>query len=273
MSENPRIACLQMTSTPDVATNLAAASALIADAARTQARLIVLPEMFATMGMDQTDKVRQKEAPGHGPIQDFLQAEARKHKVWLVGGTIPLAIDNNPEKVRAACLVINDKGEQVARYDKMHLFDVHVASSAESFAESRTIEAGQEVVVIDTPLGRMGLAVCYDLRFPEMFRSMHAKEIEFLVLPTAFTYTTGAAHWDVLVRARAIENLMYVAAACQSGSHVNGRKTYGHSMIVNPWGEVLAALPSGTGIITAEIDRDYEKKLRQEFPALNHTLL
>jgi predicted amidohydrolase len=264
------IACVQMTSTPYVTDNLEQAALLIAEAARTEAQLIVLPEMFATMGMDQLDKVRQGEAAGRGPIQDFLHAQALQYGVWLVGGTIPIAVADKPARVRAACLVMNDKGEQVARYDKIHLFDVHVASSAETFAESRTIAPGNESVVLDTPVGRMGLAVCYDLRFPEMFRQMLEQNIELLVLPTAFTYATGAAHWDVLVRARAIENQIYVAAACQSGTHANGRKTYGHSMVVNPWGEVIASLPASPGIITAEIDLDYQKKIRQDFPALTH---
>ncbi len=270
-----KVACVQMTSTSDVTQNLSAAKKLIQQAVEQQARLVVLPEMFALMGMDQMDKLKQREKIGSGPIQDFLREQSAQHKIWLVGGTIPIAVANNSEKARAACLLFNDHGECVARYDKVHLFDVDLLDvnrrgKQESYRESKIIEPGGEVVVIPTPFGRLGLAVCYDVRFPELFRQMLSKQVEIIVLPTAFTYTTGVAHWDVLVRARAIENLSYVIAACQTGVHVNGRKTYGHSMMVNPWGEVIVSLPQEPGVIVAEIDLEKLHQVRHDFPALAH---
>jgi predicted amidohydrolase len=265
-----RIACVQMTSTHEVKENLNMAKALIEEAVAADARLVILPEMFAIMGMDQFDKVKHREEPGHGPIQDFLREQAVLHNIWLVGGTIPLAIPGNTERTRAACLVIDDKGNQVARYDKIHLFDVQLRATQETYAESQTIEPGEEVVVVQTPFGRLGLGVCYDVRFPELFRRMHAEGVEIIALPTAFTFTTGAAHWDVLVKARAIENLVYMVAACQTGTHPGGRKTYGHSMIVNPWGDTKASLSQGVGVIVADINLDYVHQVRQDFPALSH---
>ena len=268
-----RVACVQMTSTHDVQQNLDMAKALIEEAVAAEARLVILPEMFAIMGMDQIDKVKHRETPGQGLIQDFLREQAVQHGIWLVGGTIPLAIEGNTEKARAACLVIDDKGNQVARYDKVHLFDVHLRSSQEAYAESQTTEPGDKIVVVPTPFGRLGLAVCYDVRFPELFRRMHAQDVEIIALPTAFTFTTGAAHWDVLVKARAIENLAYVVAACQTGTHPNGRKTYGHSMIINPWGDTKASLPQGVGVIVADINLDYVHQVRKDFPVLMHRKL
>ncbi len=268
-----RIASVQMTSTHDVQENLAMAKKLIAEAVAEEARLVVLPEMFAIMGLDQVDKVKHREQPGQGPIQDFLRTEAARHGIWLVGGTIPIAAKHSAEKVRAACLVIDDKGNEVARYDKVHLFDVQLRASQEAYSESRTTEPGDHVVVVPTPFGRLGLAVCYDVRFPELFRRMHAQDVEIIALPTAFTFTTGVAHWDILVKARAIENLAYVVSACQVGTHPSGRKTYGHSMIVNPWGDVKASLPQGVGVIVADINLDYMHQMRQDFPALSHRKL
>jgi deaminated glutathione amidase len=185
---------------------------------------------------------------------------------------VPIAADN-PDKVRAACLLFNDKGEQVARYDKIHLFDVELVDSKERYNESETIEPGQDTVVVDTPLGRLGLAVCYDLRFPELFRSMLDQGMELVALPSAFTAVTGSAHWDVLVRARAVENLCYVAAPAQGGYHVNGRETYGHSMIVDPWGVVLDRLVSGSGVVCADLDRKRLERVRKTFPAIQHRSL
>jgi nitrilase len=262
-----------MTSTQDIAENLAMAATLIEEAVAAEARLVILPEMFAIMGMDQAEKAKHHETPGHGPIQDFLHEQAVRHDIWLVGGTLPLATEHHTEKVRAACLVLDNKGNTVARYDKVHLFDVHLRSSQEAYQESKTIEPGDKVVVVPTPFGRLGLAVCYDVRFPELFRRMHAQDVEIIALPTAFTFTTGAAHWDVLVRARAIENLVYVAAACQTGTHPNGRKTYGHSMIVNPWGDTKASLAAGMGVIVADVNLDYVRQVRQDFPVLAHRKL
>jgi len=269
----PRIAAVQMTSTYDVNENLATAKTFIQQAADDGAGLIVLPEMFGIMGMDQADKIRNREEAGRGPMQDFLSQQALEHKVWIVGGTIPVAIAKDENRARAACFVIDDQGKEVARYDKVHLFDVHLKASQEDYSESKTIEPGDKIVVVQTPFGKLGLAVCYDVRFPELFRRMHAQDVEIIAIPTAFTFTTGAAHWDVLVKARAIENLAYVVTACQTGSHPNGRKTYGHSMIVNPWGEVKASLAQGPGFIAADINLDYLHQLRQDFPVLSHRKL
>jgi predicted amidohydrolase len=269
----PRIAAIQMTSGSDVHENLASAEKLIAQSAAAEAQLTILPEMFATMAMDPAQKIRQREPAGPGLLQDFLREMAVKYKIWVVGGTIPITVPEDPVRARATCLVLNEKGEEMARYDKVHLFDVHLRASQEDYSESKTIEPGDKVVVVDTPFGRLGLAVCYDIRFPELFRRMHAANVEIIALPTAFTFTTGAAHWDILVRARAIENLAYLAAACQTGTHPNQRKTYGHSMIVNPWGEVMTSLADNSGIISAEIDLEYLRQLRQDFPVLRHRKL
>lgn len=268
-----RIASVQMTSSHDVKENLANAKKWIEAAADQGASLVVLPEMFAMMGLAQDEKVRLRETVGQGLIQDFLSEMAIKQNLWLIGGTIPLATEHDPHRVRAACLVYNNEGQNVARYDKVHLFDVHLRESQEAYSESSTIEPGDRVVVVSTPFGRLGLAVCYDLRFPELFRRMQAQGVEVIAVPTAFTYTTGCAHWEVLVRARAIENLAYVITSCQTGTHTNGRRTYGHSMIVNPWGVVQAVLPEEEGIVISEIQLDYLHQLRQDFPVLQHQKL
>ncbi len=264
------VAAIQMTSGPDVQKNLNMAKELIAKAVNEGAKFVVLPEMFAVMGLDQMDKVKTRETFGHGPIQDFLHEEAKKHGIWLVGGTIPIAVTDSHEKVNATCLVFDDKGEVRARYDKIHMFDVSIQATRESYHESKTTQAGSQVVVTPTPFGKLGLAVCYDVRFPELFRTMHDQGVEIVVLPAAFTFATGSMHWDVLVRARAIENQIYLIAAAQTGLHDNGRKTYGHSMIVDPWGVVKAHLTNEPGVVVSEIDFDYLKKIRAEFPVLSH---
>lgn len=264
-----RVAAIQMASGPNVSANLIEAGRLISRAVDAGAELVTLPENFAIMGMSEQDKVAIREAPGAGPIQEFLAEQADKHRVWLIGGTVPLEA-SAPGKVRAACLVFDSRGERVARYDKAHLFDVRIEESNEHYQESQTIEPGDDVVVLDTPFGRLGLAVCYDLRFPELFRRMHQDQVELIALPSAFTAMTGRAHWEPLVRARAIENLSYVIAAAQGGYHVNGRETYGHSMIVDPWGVILDQLPQGSGVVIAEIDRERIANIRRNFPALNH---
>lgn len=265
-----KVACVQMTSGNNVSENLNEAKKLIQQAINQEAKLIVLPEMFCHMAMERKEKLIHRETLGHGLIQDFLQQQAQQHKVWIIGGTMPIEHD---AKAYAACLVYNDQGERVAQYNKIHLFDVNVSQSGEAYAESASIVPGNEVVVIPTPIGKLGLAVCYDVRFPELFRQMTDKGAEVIALPSAFTYVTGVAHWDVLVRARAIENQVYLVAACQSGSHPAGRKTYGHSMIVNPWGEVQVCLATGKGVIAADINLNYLQKLRSEFPALTHRVL
>jgi len=264
-----KVAAVQMASGPNVNANLIEAARLVAMAADAGAQLVVLPENFAIMGMTEFDKVQIREADGQGAIQDFLHEQAAKHGVWLVGGTIPLAA-HDPDKVRSACLLIDELGRRVARYDKIHLFDVELPDTGERYVESETIEEGDQVVVADTPFGRLGMAVCYDLRFPELFRQMAAQGVELIAIPSAFTAITGAAHWETLVRARAIENLCYVIAAAQGGYHVNGRETYGHSMIVDPWGRVLDRLPNGSGFVLAELDMGNLESTRRNFPVLEH---
>lgn len=263
-----KVAAVQMASGPNLAGNLSEARRLIAMAANQGARLVVLPEYFPIMGIRDTDKVAIREQPGDGVIQSFLSDAAREHKVWLVGGSIPLAADS-PTKVRNTCLVFDEHGEQVARYDKIHLFNLDLGN--EHYHEARTIEPGKEVVVVDSPFGRIGLAVCYDLRFPELFRAM--KDVDIITLPAAFTETTGKMHWEVLVRARAIENLAYVIAAAQGGYHVSGRETHGHSMIVDPWGRVLDHLPRGSGVVIADVNPSYQISMRASLPALSHRIL
>jgi len=259
---------VQMASGPNVAGNLNEARRLVEKAAQQGAKLVVLPEFFAIMGMKETDKIAVREQPGSGQIQSFLSETARKHKIWLVGGSIPLAADA-PNKVRNSCLVYNELGEQVARYDKIHLFNLDLGN--EQYHEANTIEAGDQVVVVDSPFGRIGLAICYDLRFPELFRAM--KDVDIIVLPAAFTATTGKVHWEALVRARAIENLSYFIAAAQGGYHVNGRETHGHSMVVDPWGRVLDELTRGSDVVMAELNPSYQASLRSSLPALSHRTL
>ncbi|HEX3099322.1 MAG TPA: carbon-nitrogen hydrolase family protein [Usitatibacter sp.] len=260
-----RVAAIQMASGPHVAANLQEAGRLIELAAGTGARIIALPEYFAIMGMKDTDKVAAREKDGAGPIQDFLSAEARRHRVWIVGGSIPLE-SGVPEKVRNACLVYDQEGRRVARYDKIHLFGLELGN--ERYSEERTIEPGERVVTLDSPYGKLGISVCYDLRFPELYRAMG--EVDLIFVPSAFTETTGKAHWDTLIRARAIENLAYVVAPAQGGYHVNGRETHGHTMIVDPWGVVLDRLPRGSGVVVAGVNPTYQAKVRRSLPALTH---
>jgi nitrilase len=266
------VAAIQMASGPNVKANLSEAEKLIKTAVQQDAELVVLPENFAIMGMTETDKVTIAEKPNDGEIQKFLSEQAVRHNVWIVGGTVPIESDITG-KVFSACLLYNNKGEVVARYDKIHLFDVTLEANNESYTESETIDAGDEVVVVDTPFGKLGLAICYDLRFPELFRAMADVGLEICVLPSAFTSATGRAHWEPLLRARAIENLCYMVAPDQGGYHVNGRETHGDSMIIDPWGVVLNRLPHGTGVVVSKIDLDMLKKTRKNFPALEHRRL
>ncbi|MEQ1667394.1 MAG: carbon-nitrogen hydrolase family protein [Sulfuriferula sp.] len=263
-----RVAAIQMASGPNVAANLAEAERLIAAAVAQGAKLIALPEYFAIMGLKDTDKLAVKENEGKGPIQAFLSRIAKQHKIWLIGGSIPLACDNI-NKVRNSCLVYDDKGKQVARYDKIHLFGLDLGT--EHYQEETTIEPGNEIVVLDTPFGRVGLSICYDLRFPELYRAM--PDVDIIVVPSAFTATTGKAHFETLIRARAIENLAYVIAPAQGGYHLSGRETHGDSMVVDPWGVVLDRLPRGSGVVMANINRDYQLSLRSSLPALKHRTL
>lgn len=263
-----KVAAIQMVSGASVSENLAQARALLAEAAKAGATLAVLPENFALMPRLEADRAAMVETDGAGAMQDFLAAQARELKLFVVGGTVPLKA-NAGDKIRSACLVYAPSGERVARYDKMHLFDVTLANG-EEYRESRTFEPGATPATVDTPFGRLGLAICYDVRFPELFRRLLSQGAELFALPSAFTQTTGEAHWDVLVRARAIENFAYVIAAGQGGVHANGRRTFGDSMIVDPWGAVLARHAHGPGVVVADIDRARQQALRAQLPALAH---
>ena len=263
-----RVAAVQMASGPNVAANLQEAERLIELAAATGARIVALPEYFAIMGMKDTDKVAARERDGRGPIQDFLSAQAKRHRVWIVGGSVPLESDV-PDKVRNSCLVYDAQGTRVARYDKIHLFGFEMGE--ERYSEERTIQAGKQVCVVDSPYGKLGISVCYDLRFPELYRAMG--DVDLILVPSAFTETTGKAHWDTLIRARAIENLAYVIAPAQGGYHVNGRETHGHTMIVDPWGVVLDRLARGSGVVVAGVNPTYQAKVRKSLPALAHKTL
>jgi deaminated glutathione amidase len=268
------VAVIQMTSAPEVEANLAAARGLLERARAQGAALVALPENFAIMGRREADKLEVAETLGEGPIQAFLGHCARELGLWIVGGTIPIRDADEPGRVAAASLVFDERGRCVARYDKIHLFDVDIPGRQERYRESATIVPGEEPVVVTTPLGRLGLAVCYDVRFPELFRMLQAQGAEIFSLPSAFTAPTGRAHWELLVRARAVENLCYVLAPAQSGTHVNGRETYGDSMIVDPWGHVIARVAeAGPGLAVGEIDRTLQLELRGRFPALSHRKL
>ncbi|QLG87178.1 carbon-nitrogen hydrolase family protein [Chitinibacter bivalviorum] len=268
-------AAIQMVSSPDVAENLRQVAALIDRAASAGAKLIVLPEYFAIMGLSDKDKLAQQEpfkfagaASEPTPLQDFLAQQAQQHGIWLVGGTIPLQ-SGQVDKVMNTCLAFNPQGECVARYDKVHLFGF--ANGSECFQESDTISPGALPVAFDTPFGRVGLAVCYDIRFPEFFRALqHVGTVDIWAIPAAFTATTGRAHWEVLLRARAIENQCFIIASGQGGTHASGRTTYGHSMLIDPWGAVLAVWPEGEGVVSAELKASQLQRVRTILPALKH---
>src|SRR5580704_5864481 len=262
-----KVAAVQMTSGPDVTANLEQARALLEDAAARGARLAALPENFSFMGLKDADKRGVAEADGSGPAQDFLAATARRLRLWIVGGTVPLrsGVDG---RVAAASLVYDSDGRRVARYDKIHLFDVDIPGRGESYRESAHVAPGAAATVLDTPLGRLGLSVCYDVRFPELYRHLSAAGAQLLVVPSAFTSPTGRAHWETLLRARAIENLCYVIAPAQSGFHPSGRETYGDSMIVDFWGRILTRVPRGTGCAIAAVDLARQREVRESFPAL-----
>ena len=266
------IAAIQMTSTPEVAVNLAEAGRLLQEASERGAQLAVLPENFAFLGLRDVDKREVAESEGEGAIQDFLRQTSRRLGMWIVAGTIPLRAGADG-RVAAACLVYDARGTRVARYDKIHLFDVEIPGRQERYRESAHVAPGRDAVVVDTPVGRVGLSVCYDVRFPELYRRLSAAGAQILTVPSAFTTPTGRAHWETLMCARAIENLCYVIAPAQSGFHPNGRETYGDSMIVDFWGRVLQRLPRGRGRITAEIDLTREAEVRENFPALQHSVL
>ena len=264
-------AAVQMSSGRDVGANLAAAEAGLRAAHASGTRLAVLPENFALMADSPESRLRHAEGDEGGPIQDAIARLSRTLSMWVVAGTIALR-SCDPARVRSACLVFNDRGERVARYDKIHLFDVDLGPG-ERYAESDAFEAGDAVVSVATPWGRLGLAICYDLRFPELFRALLDAGVEIVALPAAFTVPTGAAHWEVLVRARAIENSCYIVASAQSGQHDNGRATYGHSLIVDPWGTIQAERPEGPGIATARIDPAAVAAVRRRLHSVMHRRL
>lgn len=263
-----RIAAVQLASGPNIKGNLHETGRLIEMAVAQGAKLVALPEYFAIMGLRDQDKVKLREKPGAGPIQEFLSTTARRHGIWLVGGSVPLE-SSSPDKVRNSCLVYDDRGRLAARYDKIHLFGFEMGK--ERYDEALTIEPGEEVVTVDSPFGRLGLSICYDLRFPELYRAM--KPVDIILVPSAFTETTGSAHWETLIRARAIENLAYVLAPAQGGYHLNGRETHGDSMIVDPWGVVLDRLPRGSGVVVAGVNLEHLRNLRSSLPALTHRTL
>ncbi len=267
-----RVAAVQMVSSPDVGRNLEEARRLLGVAQASDAPVAALPENFAFMGLAEDDKFAIAEQPGSGPIQSFLAATARELGLWIVAGTLPLRVPGE-DRLAASCLVFDAQGRQVARYDKIHLFDVAIPGKEERYRESSSMRPGDTPVCVDTPAGRLGLAVCYDLRFPELFRQLLAMGADWFCLPSAFTAPTGRAHWEVLLRARAIENLCHVVAPAQSGFHANGRETHGDSMIVDCWGRVLARLPRGSGVVAAEIDLVRQREVRQNFPSIDHRRL
>lgn len=266
------VAAVQMVSTTNVEQNLVAAAQLIEEAARRGARLVVLPEYFCLMGKRDRDKVAMREADGKGPIQDFLAEQAARRQIWLFGGTLPL-VAPDPERVFNSVLVFDPTGRRVARYDKIHLFSFR--NGDEAYDEARTIAAGREPVSVQCTIGetsiRVGLSVCYDLRFPELYRQLQGADL--IIVPAAFTATTGQAHWEALLRARAIENLCYVLASAQGGRHENGRATFGHSMLIDPWGEVLAVRPTGAGVVVGTVEPQRIASCRSSLPALAHRVL
>ena len=269
----PNFAAIQMASGPNISANLNEVYRLVNGAVTQGAKLVVLPENFAFMGRQDRDMITAAddiEQPGE--ILNFLSRIAREFDIWILGGTIALK-STQANKVYAASLLYNHQGEIVARYNKMHLFDIDLGEKHGAYQESAIIEAGNEIVVTDTPFGKIGIAVCYDIRFPELFRRMQQQGMQILLLPAAFTQITGKAHWEIVNRSRAIENLCYVVAANQGGFHVNGRETHGNSMIINPWGKILDQLPKGSGFVMADINLGELNKTRKNFPVLKHRRL
>jgi predicted amidohydrolase len=268
MRESISVAAVQMVSTPSVAENCATVRELVAQAAMRGAQLVLLPEYWPVMGLHETDKLALAEVAGAGPIQQCMAEMARQHRIWLIGGTLPINA-GEAGKIRNTTLALDPSGATVARYDKIHLFNF--TKDAESYDEARTIMAGDQVVTFDAPCGKVGLSVCYDLRFPELYRAMG--DCSLIVVPSAFTYTTGNAHWEILLRARAIENQCYVLAAAQGGEHENGRRTFGHSMLIDPWGQIIDVLPQGPGAVFGQLDPQRIDAVRNSLPAWRHRRL
>src|ERR1700731_542689 len=267
-----KVAAIQMTSSHVVADNLAAAGSLLREAKDAGADIACLPENFSFIGVRDADKLQVAEPDGSGPVQAFLSDTARQLRMWILGGTIVIRGDTE-RRVANSSLLFDAAGKRVARYDKIHLFDVTIPGRDEQYRESAHVTPGRETVIADTPVGKLGLSVCYDMRFPELYRELVSRGAEWLAMPAAFTVPTGRAHWETLLRARAIENLCYVVAPAQTGTHTSGRETYGDSLIVDYWGQVMSRLTKGPGVITAEVDLAKEAETRARFPALDNRQL
>ncbi len=267
-----KVAAIQMTSSHLVTENLSTAGKLLREAKDAGAEIACLPENFAFIGLRDVDKQQMAETDGAGPAQSFLRETARELKLWILAGTINIRSETDP-RVANASLLIDSDGKRVARYDKIHLFDVTIPGRDEQYRESDTVEPGSKIVVADTPVGRLGMSVCYDMRFPELYRELVSRGAEWLAMPAAFTVPTGRAHWETILRARAIENLCYVVAPAQAGRHTSGRETYGDTLIVDYWGQVMSRLETGGGVVTADIDRAAQADTRARFPALENRQL
>ena len=272
MMQTHRVAAVQMSSTDSVTDNLARVERLLGQATECGARLAVLPENFALMPRSSRHKTEIAETPGQGPLQDFLRASAKRYGLWIVAGSLPLK-SPDPRRTYGASIVYDATGRRRDIYRKIHLFDVDLADSGESYRESNSMYPGDELVALDTPFGKLGLTICYDLRFPELYRALVDAGATLFTVPSAFTETTGRAHWEALLRARAVENLAYVIAAGQTGRHPDGRSTWGHSMVIDPWGRILAECESGEGLAVADIEPARVVELRREFPALSNRRL
>lgn len=277
MANAQTVAAIQMVSTDNIDDNLNQASLLLARAAEQGACVAVLPENFAVLDTANMPVHGSREVSEDGPIRSFLAEQARKHGLWIVGGSLPIGARPDgsaiEDRVRSSCVVVNDQGREVARYDKIHLFDAMVEDSQGQYRESDTFEPGEGLVTVDTPVGKLGLSICYDLRFPEFFRQLRERDVDWVTLPSAFTWHTGDAHWHPLVRARAIENQVWMVAPGQGGQNSERRRTYGHSMIVDPWGKILKELAEGAGVVIADLDADYLQQVRTRMPVWEHRTL
>jgi predicted amidohydrolase len=264
-----KVAAVQMNSQTEVGRNLAEARRLVGDAAHLGAQLVVLPENFSFLGAQDSDRVAVAERMGRGAAQEFLAEQAHEHRIWLVGGTIPVLDSGTRPQQRS--MLFSPEGVMVAHYDKLHLFDVVIPNNeTESYRESAMTLPGDGPVVAETDVGRIGMTVCYDLRFPALLHRLGTMRMDILVVPAAFTVPTGRVHWQPLLQTRAFESLVYVVASGQWGEHAGGRLTYGHSSVVSPWGDILATLDSGTGVVCADVDFDTMRELREKFPVLEH---
>ncbi len=266
---NFKVSCVQIASGPNIEANLLEVGKYIEESKELGADIVILPENFAMMAAKDLDYLDIKENFGSGKIQDFISNLAEKNDIWIVAGTIPIKSDSE-EKVYSACIVFDNNGNIISSYNKIHLFDVNLVESNEQYNESDIYLHGDSIVAVDTPFCKIGLSICYDLRFPELFRNLSNLDVDLICMPAAFTAITGKAHWEHLIKSRAIENLVYFAASAQGGYHVSGRETYGHSMIINPWGETLSIIKNGSGIIVSDIDLKSQVRLRKNFPCLEH---